>query len=77
MLSKGLNDIRAAALVRRDVKPGNVILGVDGPRVIDLGPGRLADKQGPCVQSGEKWLSARLTWGGRGRRRLGQRAEAA
>ena len=37
MLSEGLNDIDTAGLLRRDLKPGDVFLGADGPWVIDFG----------------------------------------
>jgi hypothetical protein len=36
-LAEALTAIHAAGLVHRDVKPGNIILTEDGPRVIDFG----------------------------------------
>jgi serine/threonine protein kinase len=41
-LTKALAEIHAAGLVHRDLKPGNVILAEDGPRVIDFGIVRAA-----------------------------------
>jgi serine/threonine protein kinase/cyclophilin family peptidyl-prolyl cis-trans isomerase len=42
-LAEGLAAIHACGLVHRDLKPGNIIMAEDGPRIIDFGIARAAD----------------------------------
>ncbi len=42
-LAEGLAAIHACGLAHRDLKPGNVILAPDGPRIIDFGLARTLD----------------------------------
>lgn len=53
MLAEGLKDIHAAGLLHRDFKLSNVILGKDGPRVIDFGLAGLIDGTGNITHTSE------------------------
>ncbi|MGW5094245.1 serine/threonine-protein kinase [Streptomyces nodosus] len=44
-LAEALRDIHRVGLVHRDLKPGNVLMTEDGPRVIDFGISRASDSQ--------------------------------
>src|ERR1700689_4301566 len=44
-IALGLRDIHKAKAVHRDLKPGNVLLIADGPRIIDFGLAHLTDAE--------------------------------
>jgi len=44
-LVEALKDIHRAGVVHRDLKPGNVLMAQDGPRVIDFGISRATENQ--------------------------------
>ncbi|GKQ37991.1 serine/threonine-protein kinase [Streptomyces sp. A012304] len=44
-LVEALRDIHRAGVVHRDLKPGNVLMAEDGPRVIDFGISRATENQ--------------------------------
>jgi serine/threonine protein kinase len=53
LLAEGLNEIHENGLLHRDLKPANVILGSDGPRVIDFGLAAFADVPGDITQTSD------------------------
>jgi eukaryotic-like serine/threonine-protein kinase len=52
LLAEGLSAVHAAGLLHRDLKPSNVILGDDGPVIIDFGLAAFADAASSLSHSG-------------------------
>ncbi|GLY91126.1 hypothetical protein Airi02_090550 [Actinoallomurus iriomotensis] len=50
-LAEGLTAIHAREVVHRDLKPGNVLLASDGPRIIDFGIARALDATSQTTRS--------------------------
>ena len=50
--AEALESIHGAGLVHRDLKPSNVLIAPDGPRVIDFGVARAAERMGRTTSRG-------------------------
>jgi len=52
-LAEALAAIHEAGILHRDLKPGNILLGQDGPRVIDFGLAALAEEPGDITKTAD------------------------
>ncbi|WP_051110450.1 serine/threonine-protein kinase [Longispora albida] len=55
-LATALSEIHRSGIVHRDVKPSNVLLSPDGPRLIDFGIARALDAEGGSELTHTGWL---------------------
>ncbi|MFF5531952.1 serine/threonine-protein kinase [Streptomyces cinerochromogenes] len=52
LLAEGLTSVHLAELLHRDLKPQNILLGPDGPKVIDFGLAVLAERRTTLTATG-------------------------
>lgn len=52
-LADGLDKIHEAGVLHRDLKPQNILLGRDGPKVIDFGLAMLLDREHQLTEPGQ------------------------
>ncbi|MFV2101635.1 serine/threonine-protein kinase [Micromonospora sp. LOL_024] len=52
MLAEGLTNVHQVGLLHRDLKPQNIILGPDGPKLIDFGLAVLVDRHDYLTEPG-------------------------
>ncbi|MGW6729939.1 serine/threonine-protein kinase [Nocardia sp. NPDC055029] len=58
LVAKALNDIHTVGLLHRDLKPGNILMGPEGPKIIDLGLVAYADGPSDLTNTGSTLGSA-------------------
>ncbi|WP_170177585.1 serine/threonine protein kinase [Thermomonospora umbrina] len=57
----GLADMHRAGLVHRDLRPGAVVLGPDGPRIVDVAVGGLVTIMSPAYRAPEQLAGGEVT----------------